>query len=111
MGLRLACQQKSGVSVRPACRAGHSSQVWRRPFRQKGRTEDIAVRTIAAALIALLLAPAALADEPIAPTKSISLFNGKDLTGLATWHKEAKREDPRKVFSVTDGMLHLSGDG
>lgn len=49
--------------------------------------------------------------EPTAPTGVMKLFNGKDLTGLTTWLKDTKREDPRKVFSVKDGMIHISGDG
>jgi hypothetical protein len=56
------------------------------------------------------------ADErkagPVRPEGGvIRLFNGKDLTGLSTWLKDTKREDPRKVFTVRDGMLHISGDG
>ena len=39
------------------------------------------------------------------------LFNGKDLRGLTTWLKDAHHDDPRHVFSVDDGMLHLSGAG
>lgn len=50
-------------------------------------------------------------DTPVAPTGLIQLFNGKDLTGLTTWLKDTKRDDPRKVFTVKDGILHLSGDG
>jgi Domain of Unknown Function (DUF1080) len=50
--------------------------------------------------------------QEIGPNKSVlKLFNGKDLTGLHTWLKDTKREDPRKVFTVDDGMLHISGDG
>jgi len=49
--------------------------------------------------------------EPIVPHKVIRLWNGKDLTGLTTWLKDTRREDPRGVFKVTDGMIHLSGDG
>ena len=50
--------------------------------------------------------------EPIAPTDGvIKLFNGKDLTGLYTWLKDTKYEDPRNVFTVKDGMLNISGDG
>src|SRR5205823_10686683 len=41
----------------------------------------------------------------------IPLFNGKDLTGLHTWLKGSGREDPKKVFTVHDGLLHVSGDG
>jgi hypothetical protein len=41
----------------------------------------------------------------------IRLFNGKDLTGLSTWLKDTGRQDPRKVFTARDGVLHISGDG
>lgn len=41
----------------------------------------------------------------------IRLFNGKTLAGLSTWLEDAKHEDPRRVFQVTDGLLHISGDG
>ncbi len=51
------------------------------------------------------------ADEPIAPLQKMPLFNGKDLAGFTTWLKDAKAEDPRKVFHVKDGILCLSGDG
>jgi hypothetical protein len=53
----------------------------------------------------------ARAADPIKPTKETKLFNGKDLTGLTTWLRDTKREDPRKVFSVKDGEIHISGDG
>jgi hypothetical protein len=49
--------------------------------------------------------------EPIVPRKVTPLWNGRDLSGLTTWLKDTKREDPRGVFKVTDGMIHLSGDG
>jgi hypothetical protein len=48
--------------------------------------------------------------EPISPQEVVRLFNGKDLTGLSTWLKGTRREDPRRVFSVKDGLLHVSGD-
>jgi 3-keto-disaccharide hydrolase len=41
----------------------------------------------------------------------IRLFDGKTLGDCYTWLKDAKLEDPRKVFRVTDGMLHVTGDG
>src|SRR5206468_11090404 len=37
--------------------------------------------------------------------------NGKDLTGLYTWLRDTKDKDPRNVFTVHDGMIHVSGDG
>ena len=50
--------------------------------------------------------------EPISPKNGpIQLFNGKNLDGLYTWLQDAKYEDPRKVFTVQDGLLHISGDG
>jgi hypothetical protein len=48
--------------------------------------------------------------EPIVPKGVIKLFNGKDLTGLHTWLKDTGREDPKKVFTVHDGMIHVSGE-
>jgi len=60
---------------------------------------------------ATLAVKAADSAEPITPRKVMSLWNGKDLTGLTTWLKDTKREDPRGVFKITDGMIHLSGDG
>jgi hypothetical protein len=65
------------------------------------------------ALFALLSVPAL--QEPEASSGpaegAVPLFNGKDFGGLTTWLKDSGREDPRKVFSVHDGMIHASGDG
>ncbi len=36
-------------------------------------------------------------------------FNGKDFDGWYTYLREHKYEDPDKVFTVQDGMLHISG--
>jgi hypothetical protein len=68
------------------------------------------------ALVPFLLVPFTLAgadekkSEPIAPKEIIKLFNGKDMTGLYTWLKKTKRDDPQKVFTVHDGMIHASGE-
>jgi len=43
--------------------------------------------------------------------EAIKLFNGKDLSGLTTWVKGSGRADPQKVFTVRDGILHVSGEG
>jgi len=64
------------------------------------------------ALTAALAAPLAAAEpQPIAPTEVIKLFNGTDLTNFYTFLQDTKLEDPRGVFQVTDGLLHISGDG
>ena len=52
------------------------------------------------------------AKPPISPKDSvIQLFNGRDLSGWYTFLKDTKYEDPRKVFTVHDGLIHVSGDG
>jgi hypothetical protein len=72
-------------------------------------------RCTVAALLLILAALRLPADDakpaPTTPRETIRLFNGKDLTGLTTWLRDTKRDDPRHVFRVTDGMLHISGDG
>jgi hypothetical protein len=51
------------------------------------------------------------ADSISPKDKVIQLFDGKTLGDCYTWLKDTHREDPRKVFSVVDGNLHISGDG
>jgi hypothetical protein len=51
------------------------------------------------------------AGPAVSPREVAPLFNGEDLSGLSTWLKDAMREDPRRVFRVADGMLHITGDG
>ena len=41
----------------------------------------------------------------------IKLFNGRNMDGLYTWIKDATWSDPNKVFTVKDGLLHISGNG
>lgn len=65
--------------------------------------------------------PSARGDEPsVAPSREsaispsdgpIKLFNGRDLDGFYTWIRGSEYEDPKKVFTVQDGMIHISGDG
>jgi hypothetical protein len=49
--------------------------------------------------------PAYKSGEPV------FAFNGKDLEGWYTYLNGPKYEDPNKVFTVQDGMLHISGQG
>ena len=53
----------------------------------------------------------ATGEQPIRPAVALQLFNGKDLSGLHTWLKESQRADPKQVFSVMNGVLHVSGEG
>lgn len=51
-------------------------------------------------------------DKVLSPKDGvIKLFNGKNLDGLYVWNRGTEYEDPRKIFTVKDGMLHISGDG
>ena len=49
--------------------------------------------------------------KPVSPAKVVRLFNGRDFTGLSTWLEDTKNDDPRRVFRITDGMIHITGDG
>ena len=68
------------------------------------------------ALICCFAACPGAAGEPeagaISPGReTIHLFNGKDLTGFYTWLKGTGKEDPGKVYTVHDGLIHVSGEG
>lgn len=69
------------------------------------------LRSPASLVVLFALVVPVPAAEPITPTTVIKLFNGQDLTGWYTWLQDTKYEDPRKVFTVHDGLLHISGDG
>jgi hypothetical protein len=73
--------------------------------------KDMACRLFLVIIFALSVNVFVHADEPIAPKELTRLCNGKNLEGLTTWLKDTKREDPRKVFTVEDGIIHISGDG
>jgi hypothetical protein len=69
------------------------------------------MRLATCALLPAILLVAEKSTAPVRPEGVVKLFNGKDLTGLSTWLKDTKLKDPRKVFRVKDGQLHISGDG
>lgn len=51
-------------------------------------------------------------DTAVSPTDGpIKLFNGRNLEGFYTWIRDSQYSDPKKVFTVKDGMIHISGDG
>ena len=54
----------------------------------------------------------AAAEPAVSPKDGpIRLFDGKSLGDCYTWLKDTARDDPRKVFRVTDGLLYVTGDG
>ncbi|MCI0335880.1 MAG: DUF1080 domain-containing protein [Planctomycetes bacterium] len=78
---------------------------------------NIRVSLLALMLAGLFLAAPARSEEAavgdaISPADNvIRLFDGKTLGDCYTWLKNTKRDDPRQVFRVKDGMLHITGDG
>lgn len=50
-------------------------------------------------------------SPPAVETTLRPLFNGRDLSGFYTWLVDTGYEDPRRVFTVTNGCLRISGDG
>ncbi|QDT31925.1 3-keto-disaccharide hydrolase [Thalassoglobus polymorphus] len=51
-------------------------------------------------------------DIAISPTDGpIKIFNGRNLEGMYTWIRGSDYADPKKIFTVKDGMIHISGDG
>jgi hypothetical protein len=69
-------------------------------------------RCFLAAVLILILAPglALRSAEPAAFPHDVRLFNGKNLKGFYTWiERHGKNNDPERVFSVHDGMIHVSG--
>src|SRR5262249_43267484 len=63
------------------------------------------------------MAVAARADEPageqvIVPKDGVvRVFDGRTLGDCENWVQDSRHEDPRQVFRVTDGLLHITGDG
>src|SRR6188472_392392 len=50
------------------------------------------------------------ADSVAPGDKTIALFDGKSLDGWYSWLATTQYDDPKKVFSVVDGMLRVSGE-
>jgi hypothetical protein len=70
-----------------------------------------AVLGLAALLPLSTPAPAPAAEK----AKTVPLFNGRDLTGWSIFiaHKDKSidpKDDPKGVFKVEDGVLHVSGE-
>ena len=55
-----------------------------------------------------MLTRAASSAVPAAP---LILFNGSNLNGFYTWLVDSRYQDPRAVFTVTNRVIRISGDG
>jgi hypothetical protein len=67
---------------------------------------------MAALLLLSFGLPQLAAGQAITPREGVlRLYNGTNLDGFYTFLKDTKLEDPRRVFRVTDGLLHITGEG
>ncbi|MFP6892159.1 MAG: hypothetical protein VCA18_00310, partial [Opitutales bacterium] len=62
-------------------------------------------------LLASCLPLAAETPQSIVPTGRVELFQVKDLGGFTTWLEGIGTEDKGSVFSIKDGVIHISGVG
>jgi len=68
--------------------------------------------SLALALAGVFHVPPTAGDDQ---AKTVSLFNGKDLTGWYTFTQHADKSvdayaDPKGTFKVEDGVIHVSGE-
>ena len=80
--------------------------------RPSRRTAAALAMTFTLAIAATSYARRSLADDA---AKTVSLFNGKDLAGWYTFTPHADKSvdpytDPKGVFKVEDGVIHVSGE-
>ena len=80
----------------------------------KQKPRPVRIGWVSLLLVVLVVGPSLAEDareQAISPESVIRLFDGESLDGLYTWMKESQYEDPDRVFRVTDGMLHITGEG
>jgi hypothetical protein len=81
------------------------------PLRGQPSTLGLAMSNATRLLIPILAAVLAVRAPAADPGATVQLFNGKDLTNFYTFLKDTgKNSDPKKVFTVTNGILHISGE-
>jgi hypothetical protein len=70
--------------------------------------------TALALAAALAAAATACVDEPPSFGEPVPLFNGRDLSGWYTFipHSDGSdpKADPKGIFKVEDGLIHISGE-
>ena len=66
------------------------------------------MRQLAGVALLVLGGVAQAAEVPLATQQ---LFNGTNLAGFTTWLVDTRHADPRRVFTVTNGLLRISGEG
>ena len=63
-----------------------------------------------ASLLVLVTVHTLRAGETVAVKEPLRPFAG-DLSHFESWLKDSGREDPQRVFTLKDGVLHVSGEG
>ena len=62
-------------------------------------------------IFVLVLVVTAWASQQSPAAETVTLFNGKDLSGFYTFIKDrGKGADPKHVFTVADGIIRISGE-
>ncbi|MDA1230632.1 MAG: DUF1080 domain-containing protein [Planctomycetota bacterium] len=77
-----------------------------------GHNDPVAFRNIAIRELPGQPAEPPSRDAAVSPEDGpFKLFNGRNMEGFYTWIRDSKYSDPKKIFTVHDGMIHISGDG
>jgi len=61
-------------------------------------------------LLWLLVPALSFAADPVRPAGEIRLFNGRDLSNFYLFLEDTGRQDPRRVFTVRNGIIRVSGE-
>ncbi len=61
-------------------------------------------------IYSVLFSLVAFSQTAITPARKTALFNGKNLNGWYPWIKGEGRTDTSKVFTVSKGIIHISGE-
>lgn len=76
-----------------------------------GRPHGLVIGLLCLASIRSLLGGQDGPSWPQRVTEPVPLFNGRDLSGWRTWLVDTRDDDPRRVFTVEDGTIRISGEG
>lgn len=78
-------------------------------FLKKTKLMKFALNLLAVPLCVFLFASCSVFES--GSNKTVKLFNGENLDGWYTYIKgRGKNSDPKKVFTVSDGMVRISGE-
>src|SRR5258705_2839402 len=108
MPLRLRSRH-GGVAGHPTGASGRPRFFWRRTNAMRNGQRPVWAALGLGLILALPVVPARADDE------AIKLFNGKDLSGWSIFIRHDPKEDldpradPKGVFKVEDGVIHISG--